>query len=324
MKALALLSGGLDSVLATKLVLDQNIKVIGVHFSLPFSPDSCAEKAAKKLKIPFIEVKTGMDYLKIIKNPKHGYGAGLNPCIDCRIFVLKKAKNLMKRFKAKFIITGEVVDQRPMSQHMKALRTIDKEAKLEGLVLRPLSAKLLSETIPEKKKWVDRKKLLDIRGKSRSSQLKLAKKFRIRDYKNPAGGCLLTNKEFANKLNDLLGRSITRDDIELLKIGRHFRAGRSRIIVGRNEEENRMLAKKKEKDYIFEVPDYGSPVTLLKGCKSRKAIITAAKLTALYSDCNKQTVVVNYGKKLKKSITVKQMRKKEAARMNLALNQIVL
>lgn len=311
-KALALLSGGLDSTLAVKLILDQGIEVEALNFVSPFclcGKGGCgAPKTAKQLGVPLKVISVGAEYLKMVRKPKHGYGRNMNPCIDCRVFMLKKAKKYAKETGASFIFTGEVLDERPMSQHYKALKTIEEEAGLEDRILRPLSAKLLPETLIEKKGFADREKLLAISGRSRKPQMELAKRFNIADYPCPAGGCLLTYREFANKLRDLFThkKHVSLADVNLLKVGRHFRFEKNKIIVGRNETENKTLtAKKNPTDYLFEVPDCGSPITLLQGPKTRKAIEKAAALTAYYSDKNESPTLVNFGKNtLNKSITV--------------------
>ena len=290
MRALALLSGGLDSILATKLILDQGIEVVAVNFILPFAveKEDYAGEVARRFGIPLIRVKAGDEYLDMVRNPEHGYGSGINPCIDCRIYMLREAKRIAKALGADFIFTGDVLGERPMSQHWKALELEEKEAGLEKMVLRPLSAKLLAETIPEREGWVDRNKLLDIKGKSRKPQIALVRKFGLQDdYPSPSGGCLLTNKEFASKLRDLFEHKekVSMRDVKLLKIGRHFRFAASKIVVGRNEAENKLLLDlKNPEDYVFEVPGYGSPITILEGTKSKEAIELAAKLTARYSD----------------------------------------
>ncbi len=230
-KALALLSGGLDSTLATKLILQQGIEVKALNFVTPFclcGKGGCgAAEVAKELGIPIKIMIVGQEYLRILRKPKHGYGKNMNPCIDCRIFMLKKAKQQAKEMGASFIFTGEVLGERPMSQHVHALRLIEKEAGLEGKILRPLSAKLLKETEAEKKGLVSRERLLDINGRSRKRQFALAKHFMIANYPCPAGGCLLTCKEFASKLRDLFAHKtrVTLKDVSLLKVGRHFRHG---------------------------------------------------------------------------------------------------
>ena len=302
-KALALFSGGLDSILAVKLMLEQGIDVVAVNFVSPFclceKGGTGVSEAARQLGVPLKVVDVGTEYLKMVQKPKHGYGKNMNPCVDCRIFIVKKAKKIAEELGADFIFTGEVLDERPMSQHFKAMKIIEEEAGLKGKLLRPLSAKLLPETVMEKKGLVDRQKLLGIRGRSRKPQLKLAEEFNIKDYPSPAGGCLLTCREYADKLRDLFKhkKRCSMADAALLKVGRHFRFGKNKIIVGRNEAENKLLtAKKAQNDYYFEVPDVGSPITVLQGAKTKKAVKTAAALTAFYSDANSAEVKVNFGR----------------------------
>ncbi|MEM2806011.1 MAG: tRNA 4-thiouridine(8) synthase ThiI [Candidatus Bathyarchaeia archaeon] len=324
-KALALFSGGLDSVLAVKILLNQGVDVEAVNFVTPFTTrkegENPALKAANKLGVPIRIVSLGRDYLKIVRKPRYGYGKHMNPCIDCRILMLKKAKKIAKENGAQFIFTGEVLGERPMSQNFKALKMIEEEAGLKGKVLRPLSAKLLPLTEAEKRGLVNRDKLLDIRGRSRKRQLALAKEFGITEYEPPAGGCLLTYKEFSAKLRDLLAhkKRILMVDLELLKIGRHFRFGQNKIIVGRNREENEKLLKLKGRnDHFFEAQGCGSPITLLQGPKTRQAIEKAAQLTAYYSDQKTGKVLVKYGReKLEKQIMVDIPSREQVERMRI-------
>jgi tRNA-specific 2-thiouridylase len=311
-KALALLSGGLDSTLAAKLILEQGIDVVAINFASPFC--SCAKdergvaEAAKQLGVQLKVVNVGDEYLKMVRKPKHGYGKNMNPCIDCRIFILKEASKYAKEIGAAFIFTGEVLGERPMSQHFSALKLVEEESGLKGKILRPLSARLLPETVMEKKGLVDRGKLLSIRGRSRKPQIKLAEEFNIRDYPSPAGGCLLTCREYSSKLRDLFKhkKRCSMADMSLLKVGRHFRFGKNKIIVGRNEAENKILTvQKAQNDCYFEVPNVGSPITVLQGAKTKSAIKTAAALTAFYSDVKSCEVTVNFGREsLQESITV--------------------
>ncbi|MFH1431618.1 MAG: hypothetical protein ABIG84_00165 [archaeon] len=304
-KAVGLLSGGLDSILAVKLMIDQGIEVHAVNFTSPFfnsdSGRNCyAVEVAKKFGIPLKMIVVGPEYFRIIRNPKHGHGSGMNPCIDCKIYFLKIAKKYADEIGAKFIFTGEVFGQRPMSQRLEAMKIIEKEAGLDGKVLRPLSSKFLKKTEAEREGWVDREKLMGIKGRSRKPQMELARQLHIADYPSPGGGCLLTYKEFARKVSDLFvhkKRVVTRD-MNMLKAGKHFRYGANKIVVGANEEENnRLLALKYKTDYIFEVPGVGSPVTVLTGEKTRDAIRMAARLTARYSDADSSKVLVRYGTK---------------------------
>jgi tRNA-specific 2-thiouridylase len=235
----------------------------------------------------------------------------MNPCIDCRIFMLKKAKQHAKTTGAALFITGEVLGQRPMSQHRAALDLIEKETKLKGKILRPLSAKLLPKTEAQEKGLITEKELMGIHGRSRKKQIETAKQLNITKYPCAAGGCLLTDKEFATKLRDLFQhkRKATTKDVELLKVGRHFRTGENKIVVGRNETENEVLLKTKKKtDYYFEVPDCGSPTTILQGPKTKEAIQKAAELTAFHSDNKSEQVQVKYGKNsLNKTITIRML-----------------
>jgi tRNA-specific 2-thiouridylase len=304
MKAIGLLSGGLDSILAAKIVADQGIEVIALSFTTPFfkcTDDKLAylKRTAKVIGVKLEVIDVTSDYIKMLKKPKHGYGKNLNPCIDCKILMLKKAKQYAKKVGAKFVFTGEVLGQRPMSQRMDTLRIIEKEAGLKGKLLRPLSAKFMPITEAEKKGWIDRNRLLQIQGRGRNPQIDLAKIYSIKEYQSPAGGCLLTCGEYCKKVTDLLkhNKKILSEHIDLLKIGRHFRLDKNKIIVGRNEKDNLRLAKLKHtSDYLFEVPNCGSPITLLQGKKSKQAILLAAKLTVRYSDADKDEVIVVYGK----------------------------
>lgn len=247
MKALVLFSGGLDSVLAVKLILEQGIEVVGINFITPFSVADNEQKV-KQIAVDLgIELKTialGDEYIEIIKSPKYGYGKNLNPCLDCRILMLKQAKKLFFNKADSFIVTGEVLGQRPMSQYKNAFRLIEKESDLKDMVLRPLSAKLLPLTIPEEKGWINREKLLDICGRSRKIQIELANRWGIKSYFSPSGGCLLTDPIFSRRMKDLLKhQQAFLDNVELLKIGRHFRLSQqTKLIVGRNEKENNLLA----------------------------------------------------------------------------------
>ncbi len=301
MKALALFSGGLDSLLAIKLIQNQGIQVKAINFTTPFFTNKKAIEQAKLNNIDLISIDITKDYLKMLKKPKHGYGKNLNPCIDCKIFMLKQAKKYAKKINANFIFTGEVLGERPMSQNKPTLFVIEKESGLKNKLLRPLSAKLLPTTIPEKNKLVDRNKLLNIQGKSRKPQLELAKKYNIHKFETPAGGCLLTNIEFAKKLRDLTKhkKNINKNDLEILKIGRHFRYKLSKIIVGRNYNENQRLLKLKNKSNLtLEVIDEPSPITILQGKINKESIKIAASLTACYSDSKKILIPVRYNKKI--------------------------
>jgi len=295
MKAISLISGGLDSTLATKLILDQGIEVVGLNCKSPFclcdhgkGCKSAAKEISEKFGIELKYINTSLDFLEIVKNPPHGYGSNINPCVDCRILMLKKAKELMQQIGALFIITGEVMGQRPMSQKRPTLRLIEKEAGLVGFIVRPLSAKVLEPTEPEKLGWVDRNKLLSISGRGRKDQIALAKEFSVYDYPCPAGGCLLTNEGYANKVRDLIKHDELRlENIALLKMGRHFRIdSQSKLIVGRDEKENqRLLDIAQEGDTVFEpIEEIRGPVALGKGSFDKKQIEQSCRIIGRYCD----------------------------------------
>lgn len=299
-KAVGLISGGLDSTLALRLVLEQGIEVTAMHMNIPFIAEKKdMEKLAQELGVPLEIVEVDEDYMDVIRKPRHGYGTEMNPCIDCRIYVLRKAKELADRIGARFIFTGEVLGERPMSQTRKAMKIIDEETGLDRLILRPLSARLLPETIPESEGWVNRQKLMAIKGRSRKPQMALAEELGIKQYPQPAGGCLLTQHEFSAKLQDLFQhkQKPSLGDIPRLKVGRHFRFGGYKIIVGRSKWENNVLRElKSSEDYTFEIPGHRSPITLMEsangGSEEEKACEIAAKLTVRYSDVEGGEAVV--------------------------------
>ena len=304
-KAVCLFSGGLDSVIAAKIMLGQGISVFGLRIDTPFYERSDAGKdkaviSAERIGMPLEIVDAGPEYLRIVRKPRHGHGSGMNPCIDCRIYMLKKAWKYAEQIGAKFIITGEVVGQRPMSQRTHAMKLIEDASGLKGKIVRPLSGKNLLKTEAEKEGWIARESLHGICGRSRKVQMQLAEELEIGNYQPPGGGCLLTCAEFARKVRDLLlhKKRVFAGDLEMLKVGRHFRFGGNKIIVGANEQDNKVLLKLKNKtDYIFEVPKIGSPVTILTGNKTKDAIKMAASLTARYSDAIGDMVIVRYGRK---------------------------
>ncbi len=310
-RAIVLLSGGLDSALAAHLIKRQGIEVVGLHLILPFGTEreDYPAQIANQIGVPLVRYEVDIDeYMNIVRFPRHGYGANMNPCIDCHTYMLQLAGELLPQLGGSFVVTGDVLGERPMSQHRRALQEEEKAAGLTGLVVRPLSAQLLPPTIPEQQGWITRKTLLNISGRSRRQQLKLVQEFGLEDLRFPISGCLLTYREFAIKLKRLLEHhsKVTKRDLFLLRIGRHFYQGDSMIMVGRNEKENHILLDLKTyDDYYFEVPDCGSPITLLEGPKDEEAIMLAAKLTARYSDATAQSVIVRcHGKGTPKEIVV--------------------
>jgi tRNA U34 2-thiouridine synthase MnmA/TrmU len=290
LKAILLFSGGLDSMLAAKILLEQGIKVFPVFFKSYFFGPEIAKKSAKILGLKLKVVDFSKEHLKIVKKPKFGYGSSMNPCLDCHILMLKKAKEIMKKEKFDFVATGEVLGERPMSQNRRALELVEKESSLEGYLLRPLSAKLLKSTILEKKGLIKRENLLDIQGRSRKRQIELAKKFGIKWFPSPAGGCLLTDLEFGKRLKELLEKypNFGGEDVEILKLGRHFWIGKIKIVVGRNESENLKIKKLAKKgDVLVEMKNYPGPTTLIrnygKGEIGKSVLEKAKSLTKFYS-----------------------------------------
>ena len=293
-KAIALLSGGLDSTLAVRVVLDQGIEVEALNFMTLFcrctakgSTCLASQKAAQTLGIGLQVFNISKEFLEVVKHPKHGYGKNVNPCLDCRILTFKKGREYMNQNGASFIVTGEVLGQRPMSQRREAMRIIERESELQGLILRPLSAKLLPLTVPEKKGWITRERMLAITGRSRKPQIKLASDYGINDYPCPAGGCLLTDPGFALRMKDLMKNKpdFSLNDVHLLKLGRHFRlTPLAKVVVGRNEGENdKILSLAKEGDTILRVKDFPGPLALARGEVSHKEILKSAIITATYS-----------------------------------------
>lgn len=299
MKAISLLSGGLDSTIATKLIKEQGIDVIALNFKSPFclcdgkKTSGCKHMAvemARQLGVPIKVIYLGEEYLEIVKNPKYGYGSGINPCIDCRILKYKKAKEFMKEVGASFIVSGEVLGQRPMSQNLKAMQIIEKESGLECLIVRPLCAKVLPESLPEKNKWVDRSKFYEITGRSRKEQLKLTKDLQIIDYACPSGGCLLTDKYYSFKIKDLIESDMFNlENIKFFNYGRYFKISKKfKLIVGRNESENNVIKSLMKNNDVLFLPDGKGPIAIGRGVFNEDIIKISAQICAYYCKFEKE------------------------------------
>lgn len=300
---IALFSGGLDSALAILLMLRQNIEVTALTFMTHFGCDlgdrsSCGSNpypAAEKFGFNVKLMHLGQKFVDIVVNPKYGRGKNMNVCIDCRILMLREARELMEMVNADFIITGEVLGQRPMSQTKDKLNLVLKQANLKGKLLRPLSAKLLPPTEPELSGLVDREQLEGISGRGRKRQLELATEFGLEDYSSPASGCLLTDAAYSVRLRDLLAHTerVTFDDLNLLKAGRHFRLDKeTKVIVGRNEQDNQLLLSFKRPHHVqLEALNVGSPITLLVGNATDENIKKAAMITARYTSAKNRPQV---------------------------------
>jgi tRNA-specific 2-thiouridylase len=324
-KAVALLSGGLDSQLAVRMIKEQGIEVEAVAIKTPFCDFDCGKgcghkvlEVATELDIKMKTVYLGKEYLTMLRNPKHGYGSGMNPCIDCRMMMYEEAKKHMDKIGASFVITGEVLHQRPMSQNSNALSIIERETNMEGKILRPLSAKLLTPTKPETHGLVNRSLLGSIRGRSRKGQLDLAANYGIADPPNAAGGCLLTDPQFSKRVRDLFKFMVSEpsiSDMELLKIGRHFRLDPdSKLVVGRNHSENeKLLSYSEDNDFVIQPVLIPGPVSILRFHtkpdmrKHKKLLQLSAKITLRYSDTHRgkpyEVQIVNKKKNWKKLIS---------------------
>jgi len=302
-RAVSLLSGGLDSVLATRVLLEQGIHVTALHIRTSLSyvdrarmlgeipPDEQlpVESAAAGLGVELELIDAFDEYLPLVLEPRYGYGSGVNPCVDCRIFLLRKAKQWMEDHGYHFVFTGEVVGQRPKSQMRPTLRTVERESGLQGYLLRPLSAKLLEPTIPELKGWVDRERLHGMSGRGRKAQIALAKAFGITNYAQPSGGCCyLIDKTYSRRLRDVLAHGeaslLDLTQAQFLAVGRHFRLpDGAKVIVGRNERENNFVEQHVVQGVWLRAADYVGPTALVLGDPSPEALQLASRIVASYS-----------------------------------------
>jgi len=285
-KAITLFSGGLDSMLAAKLVSRQNIDVVCLTFTTHFFGAQKARAAASHINLPLEIQDITAEHLKMLKSPRYGYGRNMNPCIDCHTLMLNIAGKKMEETGSDFLITGEVLGQRPMSQNKQSLYVVAKNSGYSDYILRPLSAGLLDPVKAERENLIDRTQLLSIEGRGRKHQMKLAEEFGIINYAPPAGGCLLTDPLFSKRLRDLFSRQEDRNirDIELLKYGRHFRVSdNGKIIVGRNNADNEALKRlSTENDLILNIANYPGPLVLVPYGEADEQ--TAASLCVRYSD----------------------------------------
>ena len=323
-KVVALLSGGLDSQLAVKMMQSQGFEVSAVAIKTPFCDFDCGRgcgfeirERADTLGVNLKTVYLGDEYIEMLKNPKHGFGSGMNPCIDCRSMMFKAAKKHMDEIGADFIISGEVLGQRPMSQHGPALKTIERESELEGYIVRPLSGALLPKTIPEENGLIKRENLGMVRGRTRRMQLQMAQEYGIENPPNAGGGCLLTDPAFAIRAKDLFSHTDnpSTNDIDLLKIGRHFRLDNTtKVIVGRNQDENNMIkALALPNDIVFYAKDHVGPNTLLRGDNVENHKQITAAITLRYSDSPKETpgIVISEKANDKSEISTKRAEESE-------------
>jgi len=290
-KGVVLFSGGLDSLLAARVLMDQDLEIIGFHCILPFvAPDIRADelgpvKLAGQIHLPVETHRCGSEYIEIIRNPQHGYGKHANPCIDCHIYFIQKAAEYMRETHADFVATGEVIGQRPMSQMKHTMNHIEKVTGLNGRLVRPLSGKLLKPTQPEIDGIINRDLLYEINGRSRKEQFDLAKKYNILEYSSPSGGCLFTDTNIAKRVQDILlwHNDVQPLDFYLLTIGRHFRINeKAKAIVSRNENENNELIKYKDTSDYFFIPDFRGPDAYVKGSISEDEVTEIGTIIRRY------------------------------------------
>ena len=286
-RALAMVSGGLDSILAAKLIKDQGIEVIGVCFKSHFFNEENARRMTKQIGIPLEVVDFRKDHFEMVKNPKHGYGKNMNPCIDCHAMMMRYCGELLEKLNADFIITGEVLNQRPMSQNRSALDKVKNESGIGSKILRPLCAKNLKPTDMEENGLVDREKLLNIQGRSRKIQMELAEEWGIKEYPSPAGGCKLTEPNYSVRLKELLSHNQNPEERELtlLRIGRHFRiTPKAKVISTRTQDEGEMIKELlKQGDTILLVQDFNGSMIVIIGEASDEVISASAKIAIRYS-----------------------------------------
>ena len=291
-RCIALLSGGLDSMLAIRLMQDQGIEVEALNFKTMFTCcQDISARAAMNLDVPMTIIGQEDDYLELIRDPQFGYGKGANPCVDCRIYMFQRARTFMEEMDAQFIISGEVVGQRPMSQKRRDLDIIATHSDLEDLLLRPLSAKLLPPTLPEREGWVDRELLYGIQGRSRKLLIELAKKYGFPDIPTPSTGCALTEPEFGRKVHDLIQIQVDDRpwDYQLLTTGRHFRFDdTTKVILGRDQDENRHLRylhtlEGSTSRVMLDPDNFKGPLGLVTGPAGLDAVRFAGGLLLRYS-----------------------------------------
>ncbi len=295
-RALGLCSGGLDSMLSALLLRKQGIDVQWVTFETPFFSSDKAKEASKTARIPLVVENITQAYVEMLKNPHCGYGKNMNPCLDCHALMFNRAGRIMKEKGLDFLFSGEVLGQRPMSQTMNSLRYVEKQSGFEGYILRPLSAKRLPITVPEQKGWVNRDLLLDISGRSRKPQLKLAKEFALSKFPAPAGGCLLTDKGFASRLKDLFDHqdAYPERELYLLRHGRHLRLNpATKIVVGRTQKDNENLKKWYDPnlDTLIRIKDIPGPLVLIPNGTGNESKMLAASICVGYSKAPELTPV---------------------------------
>lgn len=287
-RALGLCSGGLDSILSALVLKEQGIDVHWVSFETPFFSSAKAKKASQQTGVPLVVKRITSVYMQMMRSPSVKYGKNMNPCMDCHTLMFRLAGEIMAERGFDFLFSGEVLGQRPMSQTRTSLRYVEKHSGCDGFILRPLSAKRLPETIPEQQGLVDRRRLLDLSGRSRKPQLQLARQFGVSDFPAPAGGCLLTDKTFSRRLKDLLDHqeTVLEKDLDLLKFGRHMRLEpQTKIVVGRTRQDNEQIGRciDPKTDLVLRVDPFPGPLVVMPGGGGEAMVLLAAGICAGYS-----------------------------------------
>ena len=300
-RCFALFSGGLDSMLSVLHMKNLGYEVLPIFFSTPFFGSENAQKAAEEIGYHLIIYDITDKHIKMLQNPRYGYGKYMNPCIDCHGLMFREAAELMKQYKTDFLISGEVLGQRPMSQRKDALNSVGKLSNIKDLIVRPLSQKLLADTLPIREEWVDKEKMLDIQGRSRKRQMEMANDLGLKTFQTPAGGCLLTDESFSLRLRDLIEHNMLElNFIEFLKIGRHFRLNDDvKVIIGRKDKENEMIANLAKNELILKTNNIPGPLGVINSKRNpnEEEIRFAASILLRYNNKAQNRAEVVFGKK---------------------------
>lgn len=320
-KCFALFSGGLDSMLVVLHMQKLGYEVLPIFFETPFFSAVKARKTAEHIGFELLVHDLTAEHLKMMQNPRYGFGKNMNPCIDCHGLMFRKAGRLMEKHNVDFLISGEVLSQRPMSQRKDAMNSVGKLSEVKDLLVRPLSQKLLADTLPIREGWVNKEEMLDIQGRGRHRQIAMAKEFGITEYQNPGGGCLLTDIGYSRKLKDLMQHdTLEMKYLDFLKTGRHFRLNDDvKIIVGRNNDDNEALGNIATDEIVFQTADFPGPLGIVQSKRelTEDEIELIASLVLRYNSKVTESGNVNYGLnfKLENQIEVEKMDPKEVEKL---------
>lgn len=322
-RCFALFSGGLDSMLAVAFMQRLGYEVIPIFFQTPFFGPGKAQKAANTINTELMVVDITEDYIEMLKKPRYGFGKNMNPCIDCHGLMFRKASELMEKHKVDFLISGEVLGQRPMSQRKDAMNSVAKLSSVKDLLVRPLCQKLIADTIPVEEGWVKKEEMLDIQGRARHRQIAMAKEFGIDDYESPGGGCSLTDKNYSKRLRDLMTHDmLERSYLDFLKVGRHFRLNENlKLVVGRDNSENELMSSLTTDDIVLKTPEIPGPLGVVnfKTIPTEEEIRLAASVMLRYNTKVDGDTEVQYGKnfELVNRVTAPKMTPQEAEKYSV-------